>query len=154
MAPRAASRLEHLGFESVMHYSGGKLDWMASGLPTEGENSSRPRAGTVARKDFAACSPADLVRDVRTRDGTAVVVDSNGVVLGMLREKELGRDGAARVEDVMVCGPSTFRPYVAIKEIADYMTEHELDSTPITTSDGKVVGVLFREDALRAAGQT
>ena len=151
MAPRAASRLELLGFDSVYHYAGGKLDWLAAGLPTEGENSTRPRAGTLARKDYAVCSPDDLVRDVRPRDGVAVVVDSEGVVLGILREKELDRDGGGRVEDVMVCGPSTFRPYVSAREMADYMTEHDLESAPITTSDGKVVGVLFREDAVRAA---
>jgi CBS domain-containing protein len=153
MSPRAAARLVLLGLERVMHYPGGKVDWMGAGLATEGENATRPRAGTVARKDFAVCGPGDRLGDVRADNGVAVVVDSERVVLGLLREKELARDGDARVDDVMVCGPSTFRPHVPIEEMADYMTEHDLESAPITTSDGRVVGVLFREDAVREAAR-
>jgi CBS domain-containing protein len=48
-------------------------------------------------------------------------------------------------------GPSTFRPYVSTKEIADFMVGHDMDSAPITTSDGKLVGVLFRSEAVRLA---
>ena len=134
-----------------MHYWPGKLDWLAAGLPTQGENATRPRAGTVARTDVAACSPDDRLGDAARGSAVAVVVDGTGVVLGLLREKELRGPPDERVEDVMLAGPSTFRPYVPIKEVADYMTEHDLESSPITTSDGKLVGVLFREDAVRAA---
>lgn len=134
-----------------MHYGPGKLDWLAAGLPTEGENSTRPRAGGVARKDIATCSVEDRVGDLRPGAGVAVVVDADGVVVGMLRAKELASPPATRVEDVMVGGPSTFRPYVPIKEMADYMREHDLQSSPITTSDGRLVGVLFRDDAVREA---
>ncbi len=150
MAPRAAARLELLGFTDVMHYPGGKVDWIAAGLPSEGDNAAHPRAGTVALTDVPVCAIDDRVADVSKRLGVAVVIDREGVVVGMLREKELAGDPEARVEDVMLLGPSTFRPYVPIKEIAQYMTEHELDSSPITTSDGKLVGVLFRADAMRA----
>jgi len=31
------------------------------------------------------------------------------------------------------------------------MIEHDLDSSPITTSDGRLVGLLRRQDAARAA---
>src|SRR5207253_8360260 len=67
MAPRAAARLELLGFTDVSHYKAGKLDWMAAGLPTEGENAARPRAGTVARKDVPVCSLTDRGGDVPDR---------------------------------------------------------------------------------------
>jgi Mg/Co/Ni transporter MgtE len=80
-----------------------------------------------------------------------VVVDQALVVLGLLRAKELAMDPSMLVERAMRPGPSTFRPYVPIKEMADYMVEHELESSPITTSDGKLVGVLFKADAVRLA---
>ena len=134
-----------------MHYWPGKLDWLAAGLPTEGENSTRPRAGTVARRDVSTCSVEDRVGDVSGDAGVAVVVDAAGVVVGLLRAKELASEPRARVEDVMLMGPSTFRPYVPIREIADHMKDHDLESSPITTSDGKLAGVLFRDDAVRAA---
>jgi hypothetical protein len=152
MAPRAAARLELLGFSGVMHYAAGKLDWMAAGLPTEGTNAALARAGTVARRDVPVCGPGDRVGDVKSPTGVAIVVDREGVVVGMLRADELAGDPAVRVEEAMLAGPSTFRPYVPIKEMADYMTRHDLESSPITTSDGKLVGVLFRADAVREAG--
>jgi Mg/Co/Ni transporter MgtE len=47
-------------------------------------------------------------------------------------------------------GPSTFRPQVPIEEMAEYMTTHDLENAPITTSAGELIGVLFKDDALRA----
>jgi predicted transcriptional regulator len=40
---------------------------------------------------------------------------------------------------------------VAIEEMAAFMIEHDLESSPITTSDGRLVGLLRREDAAKAA---
>src|ERR1041385_6315642 len=101
MAPRAAARLKSLGVDDVREYRAGKLDWLAAGLPTEGDNSTRPRAGTVCRKDVArpllagATGPPDV---------DTVVVDEERVVLG------LRRAGEAEMTE----GPSPFRPYVPI----------------------------------------
>ena len=156
MAPRAASRLTSLGFGDVYEYKGGKLDWLAAGLPIEGENSTRPRADDASRKDMVVCGLKDRLGDVseHARDvgwDVAVVVDEARVVLGLLRSKQLEMDPNSLVEQAMRPGPSTFRPYVSIKEMADYMVEHELDSAPITTSDGKLIGVLLKSDAIRLA---
>jgi predicted transcriptional regulator len=72
-------------------------------------------------------------------------------VLGLLRKKELAGDAGQPVERAMRPGPSTSRPYVAIAEMATFMVEHNLDSSPITTSDGRLVGLLLKEDAVRVA---
>lgn len=80
-----------------------------------------------------------------------VVLDEARVVLGLLRAKELAMDPDAPIDRVMRPGPSTFRPYVPIKEMADYMVEHSLESSPVTTSDGKLVGLLMRADAIECA---
>jgi CBS domain-containing protein len=156
MAPRAAARLEALGFGEVHVFRSGKLDWLAAGLPTEGDNATRPRAGGVARKDVALCRLTERLGDVRERSraaglDAAVAVDDRRVVLGLLRAKELGKDPELTVEQAMRPGPSTFRPYVPIKEIADHMVEHDLESSPITTSDGKLVGLLLKTDAIEQA---
>lgn len=156
MSPRAAARLESFGFDKVYEYGAGKLDWMAAGLPTEGENATRPRAGTVARKDVPTCAVTDRVGEVRERVHAlgweaAVVVNAERVVFGLLRAAELAKDPDLSIEQAMRPAPSTFRPYVLIKEMADHMNEHKLESSPITTSDGKLVGLLFRADAVREA---
>jgi predicted transcriptional regulator len=156
MAPRAAARLESLGFDKVYQYKAGKLDWLAAGLPTEGTNSDCPRAGDASRKDTVVSGLKDRLGDVRDRASAAgwdvaVVIDDQRVVLGLLRSKQLELDPNLTVEQAMRSGPSTFRPYVSTKEMADFMVGHDLDSAPITTSDGKLVGVLFRSEAVRLA---
>jgi Mg/Co/Ni transporter MgtE len=82
-----------------------------------------------------------------------VVINNERVVFGLLRSKELDKDPELRIEQAMRPGPSTFRPYAAIKEMAEYMTEHSLESSPITTSDGRLVGLLLQKDATRVAGE-
>lgn len=156
MSPRAAWRLETLGFMNVCDYTDGKLDWMAAGLPMEGTNAERPRAADVARKDVVTCRLDERLGDVSERAAAAgweaaVVVNDESVVLGLLRAKELAGDPMQTVERAMRPGPSTFRPYVAIAEMATFMTDHNLDASPITTSDGRLFGLLLREDAIRVA---
>ena len=96
----------------------------------------------------------DVRERVRAAGWDAVVVtNQERVVLGLLRAKELDKDPDLRIEQAMRPGPSTFRPYVAIKEMADKMTAHKLQSSPVTTSDGRLVGLLLQEDAVRVAGE-
>jgi predicted transcriptional regulator len=145
-----------MGFHDVHDYVTGKLDWMAAGLPTEGTNAERPRAGDVARKDAPTCRMDERIAEARARAEAAgfdacVVVSEERVVMGLLRSKELHGDGDERVERVMRPGPSTYRPYVDIEEMAHVMVHHDLPNSPITTADGKLVGLLLREDAVRAA---
>ena len=156
MSPRAAWRLESLGFSDVSDYEGGKLDWMAAGLPTEGRNAQQPRAGDLAIKDTPTCAMDERLTTVRDRvkqlgRDAVVVVNEDNVVMGLLRTKELQQDGDLTIEQAMRPGPSTFRPYVSAKEMADFMTGHKIECSPITTSDGKLVGLLYQADAVRAA---
>lgn len=81
-----------------------------------------------------------------------VVVNAERVVLGFFGPAELDLPDDTRAEDAMRAGPSTFRPHVPIAEMAEYMTRQSLESAPVTTSDGRLVGVLFRTDAARVAG--
>src|SRR6266511_3534620 len=150
MSPRAAWRLESFGFTDVYDYAAGKLDWLAAGLPTEGTNAERPRAADVARTDAPTCRLEEQVERVRERARAAgwdacVVVNDERVVLGLLRQEELERP-EGRIEEVMRPGPSTFRPHVPIEEMADFMVAHDLPTSPITSSDGRLIGVLRRED--------
>jgi CBS domain-containing protein len=145
-----------MGFSPVYDYADGKLDWMAAGLPTEGTNAQRPRAADVARTDVPTCRVEERLGDVRDRVRAAgwdacVVVNAESVVFGLLRAEQLGRDPELRVEAVMRPGPSTFRPFVRIEEVARFLAEHDIEGSPITTSDGRLVGLLRRSDAERVA---
>src|SRR5919197_3977615 len=157
MSPRAAWRLESMGFTQVYDYSAGKLDWLAAGLPTEGSNAQRPRAGDVARGDVPTCGLNDRLGEVAERVRAAgweacVVVNAERVVLGLLRAKQLNGDPGLRIEQAMRPGSSTFRPHVSIVEMAQLMADHDLESSLVTTSDGRLVGLLLRGDAAKVAG--
>jgi predicted transcriptional regulator len=94
------------------------------------------------------------MRTVRERVRAAgwdacVVVNDERVVRGLLRAEELRKGLDERVERVMQPGTSTFRPYVSIDEISKFMVTHDLPNCPITTSDGRLVGLLRREDIKR-----
>jgi CBS domain-containing protein len=158
MSPRAAWRLEGLGFEKVYDYVPGKVDWFAAGLPKEGKLAEVPTIGEVSRRDVPTCSPEEKVGDARRRTDAAgwdrcVVVNEEHIVLGLLREKELGADPEVSVKEVMRPGPTTFRPDTPVEKVAKRMSGRGVSAVLVTTSDGKLVGVLYRDDAERVAGE-
>jgi CBS domain-containing protein len=135
----------------VYDYSAGKQDWMGAGLPTEGANTQRPRLADVLHRDVPTCSLGERLGDVRDRAAAAgwdacVVVSRDRVVLGLLRASELEADPVLRVERVMRPGPSTYRPFVSVEEMRRIMTDRDLVSSPVTTSDGRLVGLVRRID--------
>jgi hypothetical protein len=67
MSPRAACRLETLGFEQVYDYAPGKADWLARGLPREGDKAHEARAVDVVRTDVVTCDLGAEIADVRAQ---------------------------------------------------------------------------------------
>jgi CBS domain-containing protein len=124
---------------------------MGAGWPTEGTLTQRPRLVDVVRRDAPTCSLGERLGDVRDRAIAAgwdacVVVSQDRVVLGLLRAKELQADPQLAVERVMRPGPSTYRPFVTVEEMRRTMTERNLENSPVTTSDGKLVGLVRKQD--------
>jgi CBS domain-containing protein len=124
---------------------------MGAGLPTEGTNTERPRLVDVVRRDVPTCSLGERLGDVRDRVtaggwDACVVVSPARVVLGLLRAKELEADPELLVERVMRPGPSTYRPFVSVEEMRRTMIERNLENSPVTTSDGKLVGLVRKQD--------
>ncbi len=156
MSPRAAWRLESLGFAEVYDYAAGEADWLAWGLPQEGSAAQAPTVGEVARRDVATCGLAERVAEAKARAQAAgfdacIVVNERRVVLGLLRGRELDGDPDAPAERVMRSGPTTYRPNVPAREAATRMRERQVDVLLVTTPDGVLVGLLRREDAEGAA---
>jgi Mg/Co/Ni transporter MgtE len=75
-----------------------------------------------------------------------VVTNEDRVVLGLLRAAELESDPTLPVERAMRPGPSTYRPDVSVEEMARIMNRRDLANFPVTTSDGRLVGLVRRED--------
>ncbi len=157
MSPRAAWRLEGLGFSPVYDYVPGKVDWFAAGLPKEGKLAEIPTVGEAARPDVPVCSSEEKVSEVWRRTEAAgwdrcVVVNEERIVLGLLRDKDPGADPEATVEEAMRLGPTTFRPDTPVEKVAERMRKRGVSAVLVTTSDGKLVGVLYRDDAERVVG--
>jgi CBS domain-containing protein len=154
MSPRAAWRLESIGFTRVYDYVAGKADWGSFGLPLEGRNDSRTRAASVVRANAPTCGLDEQVADVAARLpagwDVCVVTNDERVVLGLLGRSALGAGGDVRVEEAMTPGPSTVRPSARLDAIADRMREENLTRLLVTRSDGVLVGVLWRKDVDRS----
>ena|SRR5215211_922677 len=159
MSPRAACRLELLGFTRVYDYVAGKADWLAHGLPTQGEQAQVPRAKDVLRRDVVTALPGEPVggvaaRVARSPYGFALVVANDGTLLGRLHKAVLDTDPSARADHVMEAGPSTVRPDRQLAELAERLRSRGLHTAIVTTPDGKLLGVVQRADMeARLAGQ-
>ncbi len=157
MSPRAAWRLESLGFAKVYDYVAGKADWGAAGLPLEG--TAGPYAGEHARVDVPTCRLHDRLTDVRlqvSRNGwdTCIVVNDQNVVLGRLGRRTLQASDDLTVEQAMSAGPGTIRPNVELATITQRLRDKNVTSALVTRSDGTLVGLLRRTDAEQALGNT
>jgi CBS domain-containing protein len=150
MSPRAASRLETLGFPRVYDYAAGKADWGSFGPPIDGDANSGTRVSSVAATEVPTCRLDEFVSGVAARlsDGwdICVVTNSTGVVLGLLGRRALRSNQQTSVEDAMTAGPSTIRPSARLDAISKRMREQDLTRIIITRSDGVLLGVLRAED--------
>jgi CBS domain-containing protein len=135
----------------VYDYRTGILDWKTAGLPVEGTSAQVPRLVDVVRRDVPTCSLGERLGDVRDRAAAAgwdacVVVSPGRVVLGLLRARELQGDRDQLVDQVMRPGPSTYRPFVPVTQMRGIMSDRNLQSSPVTTSDGRLVGLVRKQD--------
>ena len=154
MSPRAAARLETLGFTKVYDYVAGKADWLAAALPSRGESAGVLRASDAMRSGDIACHLGERVGDSIDRiravgRDLCIVIDDHHVVLGRVRGRALAGDLDAKVEDVMQSGPSTIRPDVPLEAGVKTLRDGNVRSTLVTDPEGRLIGTLYLEDAER-----
>jgi len=135
----------------VYDYTPAKEDWLARGLPTEGEKADVPRVWRLARDDVVTCALSDTVGEVRERIlaspyGFGFVVSETSCVLGRMRRSELDCDSALTAEEVMEPGPSTVRADKDPAELRERLEKRDLHSAVVTTPDGVLIGVVLRKD--------
>ena len=157
MSPRAAWRLETLGFTRVYDYVAGKTDWAAAGLPLEGETASILKAGDALRGNDVTCRLDETLKVVQERVAAAganvcIVTTDNGIVLGRIRGRALRGDPDTTVESAMSSGPSTIRPDTDLAEAVEYYGGSGLKSVLVTDQTGRLIGTLFIDDARKLLG--
>lgn len=158
MSPRAAARLETIGFTQVYDYVPGKADWGSAGLPLEGQNGSATRAGAYVRRDVPTCRLHDRLEAVceqldESGWDTCFVVDERRVVLGRIGRRAIRGRADVSAEDAVTPAPSTIRPSARLENVIERMRRQNLTSLPVTTSEGELVGLLLRQDAEAVGGR-
>lgn len=145
MSPRAAWRLEELGYGPVYDYATGKVDWLAAGLPTIRADTSERRALDGADRDPPTCHPDELISAIahRSRDRNIVVVNDRGIVLGRYRAGSAG-DDSRRIVDVMEPGPTTVRAHEPLGPLLERMARRGVREIIVTTPEGELLGVVRR----------
>jgi CBS domain-containing protein len=113
-----------------------------------------PSAGDLARRAVPTARLDERLQDVRKRvtaEGwdTCIVVNVEHVMLGRLGRKALRSEMDITVEEAMTPGPSTKRPSIGASAAVELMDRTKLRTLLITTPDGRLLGVLRREDAER-----
>lgn len=153
MSPRAAWRLEQLGFSDVYDYRGGKADWMAAGLGRDGKAVATLTAGDVARVDVPTCSSRDRLGDVRARvaQGVCVVTNAQAIALGVLEIDRFEDHGdETPVGDIMEVLPHARRPSAELETLVAQLDDTSSEYVLITTPEGRLIGVLQRSDGQQA----
>jgi len=139
LSPRAACLLELYGFAEVYDYVDGKVDWMAYGLPVDGDDG--PFVGRSVT-DPLTIDVRATVTEARRRlqeagSDRAVVTFDRGWVVGEVDGETLGgsHDDQPLLE-VMHPVPSTVRPSVTVSSLAGSGRRRVVVSTP----DGRLLG--------------
>ena len=138
MSPRAAWRLERLGFE-VYDYAAGKVDWLAAGMPTVRAAPSQHRALERADPNPTTCSPEAAVGTI---SATVLVVNEQRVLFGRIPPGDY--PPAARAEQFMEPGPSTVRAHEPLDALLERMTKRDVEEISVTTPEGRLLGVVRR----------
>jgi len=154
MSPRAACRLESLGFEQVYDYVAGKADWKGAGLPLDGDAPTVQLISDATRSDVPTCTRDEQLGAVRDRTfaqdwDECVVVDCGNVVVGRLRGRTWDNDAGASVEEVMESGPTTVRPDGLLQPLVSRMVERGTKLVVVATPQGELLGVMFKDEAER-----
>lgn len=138
MSPRAAWRLERLGFEAF-DYVAGKVDWIAAGMPSVRADPAPRRALAAADRSPRTCQPEAIVATVEL---ALLVVNASGIVLGRVPPGSYGAGTTA--EDVMQPGPATVRAHEPLDPLLARMEHRKVDEIAVTTPEGRLLGSVRR----------
>jgi CBS domain-containing protein len=141
-----------------------------------GRTISSPRAADVMRRDFISVAASEKLLDAHRTMQLArlrhlLVVDDEGVLVGVVSYRDLQDDLLARAEragptrgrdelrdaavrDVMVAPPYFVRPETPVDEAARRMLRLRLGCLPVCENgpgSPRIVGILTESDLLRAA---
>ena len=147
MSPRAAWRLEQLGFSAVYDYTAGKVDWLAAGRPTERSGPAATRVSSAIETGVPTCRLEDAAGPAAARAANAgwpvcVVVNDNDIVAGRLRVDKVTIEDRRRADEAMDAGPATIRANDDLASTIARMADRHVAVLLVTTPEGRLLGAL------------
>lgn len=131
----------------------GRAAWAASALPLEGALASLPTASDAARREVFTCLVSDPIEgmtdfmDPQGQDD-CIALNEHGIVMGRTRRRVVEASSVgATVEEIMEIGPTTVRPDEPLAALVGRMRRRGVQSIVVATLDGRLVGVLYRDEA-------
>jgi Mg/Co/Ni transporter MgtE len=111
--------------------------------------------GAYLRRDVPTCRLDEQLAEVRALVrvagwDTCFVVNDEHVVLGRLGRSALASADEVSVEEAMANGLSTVRPSLELEQAVERMRQQDLTTLPVTTSEGRLLGLLERDAAEEA----
>lgn len=119
-------------------------------------------AGALMTSAYAVLRPDETAREalahlrLEAPDAetiyTAYVVDTDGVLLGVVSLRDLIlADEARQVRDIMRGDPVTVRPDDTKDVVAEKIATYDILSVPVVTAEGRLVGIVTVDDAFDVA---
>jgi CBS domain-containing protein len=91
--------------------------------------------------------PLDVFARLRASGWSeCIVINDERVVIGRVSRSAIDGVTSASLESLMEPGPSTYRPDVPVREIMAQLLDRNIESAPVTTPEGRLIGLFLRED--------
>jgi CBS domain-containing protein len=126
------------------------MDWVAFGLPVEKGQNGPVMVIEQIERQVPTCHLNESVGDAKRRAEKldfqiCVVVNEQGIVLGLVEKHAWRTDPAVVVETIMEPGPTTLRPSYSLEDAKELVVKSRRDAI-VTSSDGRLVGMFKHQD--------
>jgi CBS domain-containing protein len=126
----------------------GKMDWAAFGLPVEKGQNGPVMVIEQIERQVPTCQLDESVGEAKRRAKElgfpiCIVVNAQGIVLGVIDKSVWEKNSEIAVETVMDPGPTTLRPSYLIEDARKLVSKSGRDAV-ITSADGRLMGI-FRQ---------
>jgi arabinose-5-phosphate isomerase len=140
--------------EYALYHPGGKL---GRGFMKVREVMRSGEANPLVRETAPLSRAVAVMTKTPGRPGACVVVDAEGILVGMFTDGDLRRmveQGKVRfavpVASVMTRNPRTVRPEALVADAARVLRQARIDQVPVVDETGRPVGLLDVQDLLAA----
>jgi CBS domain-containing protein len=127
------------------------MDWVAFGLPVEKGQNGPVMVIEQIERQVPICQLNESVGEAKRRAKKlgfqiCVVVNEQGIVLGVIEKNAWEKSSDIAIETVMDPGPTTLRPSYLLEDAKKAVAKSGRDAI-VTSSDGRLMGIFRHKHA-------